>query len=257
MAIERIAGVCFCVVFTSTIATAQQPTNTPGQAPAASVTQHTYTAGDGGPWRRVQTRTESGGREVVVERFELPDVEGRLSPVRETVVETMRTSSGTAQSRRDVFGFNLDRKRQLVETTDSRQEILAGGDASIVHDTWAPDLNGRLGLTSREIERTRAAAPDVRQTERTFLVPSLNERLAEIERVVDTERRLSGTVVQRDSTQLLRDINGRWQPTETRRGETRAPGPAERVEEETIEQRDINGNAFIVERTVTRRLQDQ
>jgi hypothetical protein len=252
MAIEHIAGVCFCVVFTSAIATAQQPTNTTSQAPAASVTEHTYAAGDGGPWRRVQTRTESGGREVVVETFALPDVEGRLSPVRETVMETMRTSSGSAQSNRDVFGFNLDRKRQLVETTQSREEILAGGDTGIVHDTWVPDLNGRLGLTSREIERTRAAAPDLRQSETTFLVPSLNERLAEIERVVDTERRLSG-VVQRDTTHLLRDVNGRWQPTETRRGEIREAGPAERVEEETIQQQDINGNAFIVERTVTRR----
>src|SRR4051812_8062116 len=253
MATERIAGICFCVVFTSAVATAQQPTNAAGQAPAASITEHTYAAGDGGPWRRVQTRNESGGREVIVETWELPDVEGRLSPVRETVTGTMRTSAGTALSTRDVFGFNLDRKRQLVETTDSRQEILAGGDSSIVHDTWVPDLNGRLALTSREIERTRAAAPDVRQTETTFLVPSLNERLAEIDRVVDTERRLSGTVVQRDSTHLLRDVNGRWQPTETRRGEIREAGPAERVEEETIQQRDINGNAFIVERTVTRR----
>src|SRR4051812_35063381 len=188
MAIERIAGVCFCVVFTSAIATAQQPNNTTSQAPAASVTERSYAAGDGGPWRRLQTRTESGGREVVVETFELPDVEGRLTPVRETVVETMRTSSGPVQSRRDVYGFNLDRKRQLRETTESRQEMLAGGETTIVYDTWVPDLSGRLGLTSREIERMRAAAPGVRQTETTFLVPTLNERLAEIERVLDTER---------------------------------------------------------------------
>src|SRR4051812_14060463 len=152
MAIHRIVGVCFCVVFASAVATAQQRTDTTSQAPAASVTQYTYAAGNRGPSRRVQTRNESGGREVVVETFELPDVEGRLSPARETVTETMRTSPGTAQSRRDVFGFNLDRKRQLVETTDSRPEMLAGGDTSVVHDTWVPGLNGQLGLTSREIE---------------------------------------------------------------------------------------------------------
>src|SRR6478752_5322915 len=140
MSIERIAGVCCCVVFTAAVASGQQRSDATGQGSAARVTEHTYVAGDGGPWRRVETRTESSGREVVVETFELPDVNGKLSPVRETVVETVR-GGGPARARREVFGFDADHKRQLVETTDSRQESAAGGDTSIIHETFVQDLN--------------------------------------------------------------------------------------------------------------------
>jgi hypothetical protein len=59
-------------------------------------------------------------------------------------------------------------------------------------------------------------------------------------------------VVQHDSTHLVRDINGRWQPIETRRGEAREIG-AERIEEDTIQRRDINGKLALDEKTVTRR----
>lgn len=255
MTLERIAGICFCIVSTSAVATGQQSETTDQgpQGPARSVIERTYAAGDLAHWRRVQTRSESGGRVVVVETSELPDIEGRLAPIQEIVMETIRTAPNTAQTRRDVFGFAADRRRRLLETTESLQETLANGDASAVHNTWAPDLNGRLGLTSRQIEQTRSAAPDVRQTDTTLLVPSLNETLRETERIEYTERRINPGVVRHDRTHLVRDVNGRWQPIETRRGEARKIGASERMKEETIQRRDINGKLAVDERNVTRR----
>jgi hypothetical protein len=200
----------------------------------------------------VQTRSESGGREVVVETSEVPDVEGRLAPIQEIVVETIRTAPNTAQTRRDVFGIAADRRRRLFETTESLRETQANGDTSAVHNTRAQDLNGRLGLMSRQMERTRSTAPDVRQTDTTLLAPDLNEALRETERIEYTERRINPGVVRHDSTHLVRDVNGRWQPIETRRGEAREIG-AERIEEDTIQRRDINGKLAVDEKTVTRR----
>jgi hypothetical protein len=221
--------------------------------PARSVIERTFPTNDVGPWRRVQTRSESGGREIVVETSEVPDVEGRLAPTQETITETNRTAPGTAQTKRDVFGFNADRRRTLSETTESVQQTPADGDAGAVHNTWARDLNGRLSLTARQIEQVRSAAPDVRQTDTTLLLPDLNGMLRETERTESTERRVSSGVVEQERTYLVRDINGRWQPVETRHGDAREIGAAERSEDVTIQRRDINGNLAVEERNVTRR----
>jgi hypothetical protein len=256
MILERIGGICFCIVITSAVATGQPRSETTGQGhqgPAGSVIERTYAAGDLAPWRRVQTRSESGSREIVVETFEVPDFEGRLAPIQEIAMETIRTAPGTAQTRRDVFRFPADRRRRLLETTESLQETLPNGDTSAIHNTWASDLDGRLRTTSRQIEQTRAAAPDVRQTDTTLLVPYLNETLRETERTEYTERRINPGVVRRDSTHLVRDVNGQWQPMETRHGEAREIGAAERMEEQTIQRPDINGKLAVNERSVTRR----
>jgi hypothetical protein len=256
MTLERIAGICFCIVITSAVANGQQRSETADQGPQGpgrSVTERTYAAGNLAPRRRVQTRSESGGREVVVDTSEVPDAEGRLAPIQETVMETIRTAPSTTQTRHDVFGFAPDRRRSLLETTESLRETQANGNTSAVHNTWAPDLNGRLGLTSRQIEQTRSATPDMRQTDTTLLVPRFDETLGETERTEYTERRLNPGVVLHDSTHLVRDLNGQWQPIETRRGEAREIGASERMEEETIQRRDMNGNLAVDEKTVTRR----
>jgi hypothetical protein len=256
MTLERIAGICFCIVITSAVATGQQRSGTADQGPqgpARIVIERTYAAGDLAPSRSVQTRSESGSREVVVETSEAPDVEGRLAPIQEVVMETIRTAPNTAQTRRDVFGFAADRRRRLFETTESLRETQANGDSSAVHNTRAQDLNGGLRLMSRQMEQTRSTAPDVRQTDTALLAPDLNEALRETERIEYTERRINPGVVRHDSTHLVRDLNGGWQPIETRRGEAREIGASERIEEETIQRRDINGKLAVDERTVTRR----
>jgi hypothetical protein len=256
MTLERIAGIGFCIVITPVVATGQQRSETTDQGPqgpARSVIERTYAAGDLSPWRRVETRTASGAREIVVDTSEAPDVEGRLAPIQEIVTETIRTAPNTAQTRRDVFGFAADRRRRLLETTESLRETLANGDTRAVHNTWAPALNGRPGLTSRQIEQTRSTAPDLRQTDTTLLAPHVNETLRETERTEYTEHRISPGVVRHDSTHLVRDVNGRWQPIETRRGEAREIGASERTEEVTIQRRDVNGKLAVDERNSTRR----
>jgi hypothetical protein len=258
MILERIGGICFCIVITSTVATGQPRSETTGQrhqGPAGSVIERTYAAGDLAPWRRVQTRSESGSREIVVETFEVPDLEGRLAPIQEIAMETIRTAPGTAQTRRDVFRFPADRRRRLLETTESLQETLPNGDTSAIHNTWASDLDGRLRTTSRQIEQTRAAAPDVRQTDTTLLVPYLNETLRETERTEYTERRINPGAVRHDSAHLVRDVNGQWQPIETRHGDVREIGASERIRiaEETIQRPDMNGKLAVDESNVTRR----
>ena len=182
-----------------------------------------------------------------------PDHGGKLAPTLETVIETSRTAPNTAQTRRDVFRFSPDGRRTLVEATESRQETLANGDSRAIHDTSAPDLNGRLSSTSRQIEETRSPAPDVREIHTTLLEPDLNGTLQATERTEYTERPINPGLLRHDSTQLVRDINGRWQPIEARRGEVRDISASERTEEETIQRLDMNQKLAVTERSVTRR----
>jgi len=256
MTLQGTAGICFCILITSAIATGQTKSNTTSQGqqgPAGGVMQRTYEAGDIMPLRRTQTRSTSSGREVIVETVESLDIEGRPAPLDEIVTET-RTERNTQHVRQDVFRFTPDRRRQLSETTESRQDMQPNGNTGTVHNTWAPDLNGHLHLTSRRTEQTTSSAPDVRQTTTTLLLPHINEALRETERSEHTARRVSPGVVRNDSTYLVRDVNGRWQPVEIRRGEVReTAGSSEQIEEETIERPDLNGKLAVTETNVIRR----
>jgi len=208
MTLGRVVGICACVVISSDAVAGQQST---------TVIERTHAAGGLAPWRRVQVRTESGSRAIVVDTFEMPDVEGRLAPTQQSVEETNRPSPNTAHTRRELFWFAPDGRRTLTEATDSLQEPLANGGSRVVHETSVPDLNGRLTVTSRQIDETRFDPGRVRY----------------------------------DSTQLVRDLNGRWLPIEVHRGDTRILA-AERLEEATIQRHDVNGTLAVVERRDTR-----
>lgn len=249
----RTACLSVCVVITSSVAAGQSPAGGTDREPVHTVIERVYDAGNMTSWRVVRTRSDAGAGEAVVETVEARDVEGRMSPRQETVTETVRTAPDTARSRREVFGFAGDGRRRLLETTESQQDVQANGDTNAVHDTFTADLNGRVAQTSRRVERTRAAAPGVRETETTTLMPTPNEALGEVTRIEDSERRIDPGRVQYDSTRLVRDVNGRWQATESQGGEARDIGATERLEEQTIQRLDMNGRLAVVERTVARR----
>jgi hypothetical protein len=255
MTLERIVGVCFWIVITSAVATGQQgggTTDRAPQPPATSVIERTHSSALT-PWQRVQTRSVSDSRDLVIETVETLGVDGKLEPIQEIMTETVRTGPNTARTRHDVFGIDGQRQRRLLERTQSERDVSADGNTSTVQNSWVSDLNGRLGLTSRQIEKTRSVAPNIRQSDTTLLLPGMNETLRESERTEYTERQISPAVVRRDSTQLIRDVNGQWQSTETRSRELREIGSSERLEEEMIRRRDMNGKLTVSERSITRR----
>ena len=236
MAFQRTACTCFCLVITSAIAYGQLQSGTAEVAPQA---------------RLRTTHTESGGRTVVVETVEGVDIEGRPASLEEVVTETT-TAGETTYTRRDVFQASVDGRRQLAETSESRQDMGTNGSTRTVHSTWVPDLNGHHRLTSQLLTETRSLASDVQRTDTTLLLPGINEPLRETLRTEHTARRISPEVVRHEATQLDRDINGRWRPVEIRQGEVRQTGTSERVEEETTRRPDLNGNLVVAELKVIR-----
>jgi hypothetical protein len=205
------------------------------------------------PSRTVEQRSESGGRQIVVRTTELPGPDGRWLAVEEITTETARDRNGTERSRRDVFGFDADRRRVLRETTDTTAEPSVNGIARSVEDTRVIDINGGLSLAARRIEVVDTADSDVRQTTTTLLTRGTEGLLRETERTANVARRVDPSLVRHETSQWLRDANGRWMPIAAHTADVRSTGPTERVEEETLQRPDVNGRLTASERVVTHR----
>ena len=204
------------------------------------------------PSRTIERRSESGGRQRVVQTEESIGPDWRWIPVEEIVTETARDGNGTVRTRRDVFGFDADRRRVLRETTDTVAEPSTNGIARSVADTRVVDINGRFALTSRRIEDVDTVDSDVRLTTTTRLTRGINGGLRETERSVHTERRLGPSLVRHETAHSLRDANGRWMPIASYAADVRSTSP-EHVEEETVHRPDLNGRLVPTERSVARR----
>ena len=251
MVVRRAAAVLLSIVTSAAAAFAQQ--GVADQAPASSSSERTYISGGIASSRSLQRRSESDGRQIVVDTAERIGADGDWEPVEETVTTTVRPGGGTLHTRRELFTFDFDGRRRLLETTESRQEALDGANTRTVEETWVGDINGGRAQTSRWIDETRSIAPDLRQTDSTLFKRGINGSLQESERTVHTERQVEPAVVRHDITQLVRDPNGRWTAFEARTAEVTDTSASERLDEEVIRRPDLNGRLVVSERVVTRR----
>ena len=243
------------IIVSSVAAGAQQRSDAGGPPPTPStttVTDYTYPGSGFLPLRRVERRTESGGRKVILETTEAPSIEGRLEPVEEDATDTTRVGNASTRTQRDVFYFAAQRQRRLAETTQSEQETRPSG-VTTVERTWVADLDGHLILSAGYSEQRRLVAPGLQQTEATMLLQGPERSLREVERDESTDHQVSPADVRHDSTHFVRDLlNGRWVPVETHSGQTRGAGPAERVDEETIQRPNLTGTLVLSDKVVTR-----
>lgn len=218
----------------------------------SGTTERVYFSNGVAPSRIVERRSESAGRQLIVQTTESIGPDRRWIPVDEIVTATARDGDGTVRTRRDVFGFDADRRRVLRETTDTIAEPSTNGIARSVADTRVVDINGRFGLTSRRTEDVDTVDSDVRLTTTTLLTRGINGGLRQTERIVHAERRLGPSLVRHETSHALRDANGRWMPIASYAADVRSTGP-EQVEEETVQRPDLNGRLVPTERIVTRR----
>ena len=253
---QRVAGLCLWIIVSSVAAGAQQRSDAAGTPPTPStttVTDYTYPGSGFLPLRRVERRTESGGRKVILETTEAPSIEGRLGPVEEDITDTTRVGNASTRTQIDVFYFSPQRQRQLAATTQSEQETRPNGVTTNVERTWVADLDGHLILSAGYSEQQRLVSPGLQQTEATMLLQGPERSLREVERTESTDHQVSPAVVRHDSTHFVRDVlNGRWVPVETHSGQTRGAGPAKRVDEEAIQRPNLNGTLVLSDKVVTR-----
>ena len=252
--VQSTAGIAILLMSPIAVAaqqTGQQTRQGPPASPSSSALERSYIGGAGVPLRRVQTRTESNGREIITETTERPGTDGKLKMSLETRTETVRTGADSTQTKHEVFVPDAQGRPRLLETTQTDVQTSRDGSSRSVANTMAPDINGRLALTTREIQETKTVSPTVKQTDTAIYRPGINEPLVESERLQQTERKVNAGLTESESTRFLRDANGRWQATEARNQEVRTSG-AEQVAEETVRRLSDNGTLTLSERKVTR-----
>lgn len=249
MAFQRTAIICFCILITSAIAYGQRQGNIVGRPYSSSPTVSQPTYGPGNYLPRTVTRVEDGGRRVV-ERLIAPDIEGRLRPLEELVTETAQ-QPGSMSTTQDLFWIDINNRRQFAESIESRVDTQANGDTTAVRERWSRDINGRLRLRSQLVEEAKSYGPNMQHVDTTLLVPGINEPTREARRTEYTTQQLSPELSRNEATESVRDVNGRWKPVEIRQGEVRRMGN-ERIEEETVRLRDMNGKLSVAEMNVMR-----
>ena len=249
---QRIAGLCASIILTSVAATAQQVSQSAEAqpSPTSRVTEGTFPTSGFLPFRRVERRTESGGRKVFIEAVETPSIEGNWHQVVEVTTETTGTANA-ASTRREVFGLDAQHKRMLMETTVGEQSAAANGNIRSVENTWTSDINGHRVLVARRTDETRSIAPGEQQRDTTLFLAT-PDGLKGSEQTEYSERPVAPTVIRHESRDLVQDLNGRWQPIEARSGQIRGAGSAERSSEETVQAADLTGTLALRDRVVTR-----
>ena len=228
------------------------PEGPPLQDPTAASTQTYYTEAGVTPWRRVVTRTTSPGGALIIETELAPGIEGRFETVRETNTETVRISPNATSATIERFGVGLQHQRKLLEVTTSDQAQVMADGTQTVTQTWLADVNGRLGLLSRSIEEQYSSA-GTSTTDTNVFVPDINQGVREAIRTTETGRGIGSADEVRERSAAVRDANGQWQAIETRTVETNGLLDSDRVEEETINRRDLNDTLGISEKIITRR----
>ena len=124
--------------------TGQQTRQGPPASPSASALERSYIGGAGVPLRRVQTRTESNGREIITETTELPGTDGKLKMSLETRTETVRVGADSTQTKHEVFVPDAQGRPRLLETTQTDVQTSRDGSSRSVANTmcaghqWAP-----------------------------------------------------------------------------------------------------------------------
>ena len=249
MTVQRLALVISCFGYAS-IATGQ---TVPQQIRASSYSVSSFPSGPIASSRRMQTRSESGGHEVITETNEVPGPNGQFKTFSETVTETEGAGTNSVHMKHDVFGTDADGRKQLTRSVESNQETLSQGIVRTTENRWTVDVNGHQQLAERQVEETKALTPSLKQTDVSIYLLGINDPMREQERVQQTERRLSPDFIQNEITHLALDSNQRWQTIETRNQEIRQMGINGSVEEEIVRRPDTNNVFQQVERTVTRR----
>jgi hypothetical protein len=228
----RIVSFLFLGIAGASTAQAGQQTTS---RPASQVIEQT---GSGrSSWRLQRTTTQMSGGETTTETEQMPDLDGRMVPVRETVVEVIR-GGRVVRTNSETFGFAMSGQRRLLETRELVESSTAGR-VQATDTTWRSDLNGRLAISERITEDT-SVTPDTRRTERTIHRPDPDGRLRPMERTDYAERQASPQRVRATITESQVDVNNRWQVIEIRNRDVRGTGVTEEAEE-TILLRDLNG----------------
>lgn len=170
------------------------------------------------PTRIVTKRSEVNGRRIESRVTEAASINGGYAPIGETEQETIKLDANTVRVVRREYGMDSSGHRQLLRVIEEEQTKLPGGGEKVNRAISNADVNGRLQVTSREIQQTTPTSPDTRKTETTVLSATPNG-FAPIQKTVQVEQRRGDATEVRESSFGV-DVNGRLVPFQERQFST-------------------------------------
>ena len=207
------------------------------------------------PTRTAETHTEVNGRVVDKTSIQTLGPDGRYVPYSETEKESVRVNDTTVRTIERNFAPGANGERTLILEKQEESHSLPGGEQKIVRTTSSPDANRALQVVRRELEDTKLS-PGVRETHTTVLTPDVNGGLTPAVQIDQRETKASdGTIETRKST-LLSDGSGRWQLSEVRESTSKQETGRPRSKDERVLRPNANGTLAVVERTVTRQIEN-
>jgi hypothetical protein len=213
-------------------------------------------SGDFNPIRTVESHKEENGRTVDKQSLERLGSGGHYEPYRDTERESVRVDAATVRTVERTFGRGPDGQKTLVQVREEEIRSLPGGEQKVVRTVSNPDANGRLQVVQRELQETKQPRPDVRKTTNTIFTPDLNGGLAPVMRTEELNTKRNDHEVEFRKSTLLPDSNGGWQVNELREGTITQENAKTRTKDERVSRLDADGKLGVVERTLSKELEN-
>lgn len=202
------------------------------------------------PMRTTESRTKSGNRIFDKQKTEVLGPDGHYQPSSETEAETIQVDSTTTRTVLRTYVWDGNGRRQLSQITEEESRTTPDGDAHVVRQTSAADVNGSLNAVQRVVQDTRKIGPNAEETKSTVSRPDSYGGFSQTEQTQEVKTRDADGSVQAKRTRLVPDGNGNWAVLQVKEQDIRDNG-TNRTTEERVLRPDTEGRLSETSRTVS------
>ncbi len=203
------------------------------------------------PTRTVESHVQDGNRSVDRQSVERLGSDGHFEPYQDTETESVQVNSTTVRTITRIFVRNGAGARALLQTTEEERRTLPSGESRTERVVSAPDSDGRLQPTRREIAQTKKMTGDVEETKTTVLLPSITGGLAPAMQIEERQQRTGNNTEFKKTVQWLDAGSREWQVREVQQRNTKEEGNS-RTTEERVSRPDYEGKLSDFSRTVSK-----
>jgi hypothetical protein len=203
------------------------------------------------PTRTVESHAQDGNRSVDKQSLERIGSDWHFEPYQDTETESVQVNSTTVRTITRIFVRDGAGARALWQTTEEERRILPSGESRTDRVFSAPDSDGRLQPTRREISQSKKITGDVEETKTTVMLPSSTGGLAPAMQIEERRQRIGNNTEFKKTVQRLDPGSGEWQVSEVQQRSTKEEGNS-RTTEERVSRPDYEGKLSDFSRTVSK-----
>lgn len=229
---------------------AQTPVSPPSDANQSWTVTREFRTENALPTRTVESHVQDGNRNMDKQSVERFGFDGHFEPYQDTETESVQVNSTTVRTITRTFVRDGAGARALLQTTEEERRTLPSGESRTERVVSAPDSDGRLQPTRREIFQTKKTTPDVEETKTTVMLPSITGGLAPTIQIEERQQRTGNDTEFTKTVQWLDAGTREWQVSEVQQRSIREQGNS-RTTEERVSRPDYEGKLSNFSRTVS------